>query len=38
MELYADPKNWKGTDTGILEVDPSSFAGKLLSPAAELKG
>lgn len=38
MKLNDGPKNGNGTDIGILEVDPSSLAGKLLSPAVRPKG
>lgn len=38
IELYDEPKKGKFTDTGILEVEPSSLALKLLSPAAEPNG
>lgn len=38
IELYDEPKKEKFTDTGILEVEPSSLALKLLSPAAEPNG
>ena len=37
-ELYEDPKKQKGTEIGMLEVEPSSLAGRFLSPAAEPKG
>lgn len=38
IELYDEPKKGKFTDTGILVVEPSSLALKLLSPAAEPNG
>lgn len=38
MELYDDPKKGICTDTGILEVESSSLAGKLMSPAVAPNG
>lgn len=38
MKRYDGPKNGNGTDIRILEVDPSSLPGKLMSPAVRPKG
>jgi hypothetical protein len=38
IELYDEPKKGKGIVIGICDVEPSSLAGKLLSPEAAPKG